>query len=107
LAYPVIFLLVALAQGLSAGIATIVAISAGKSDMDYTKRVAKNGFSLSLYSSIIIILLVYLFSGSLINLLSGNGLSLSAKGYAFEYLAWYMPGVFFLFCGQSYLAVLQ
>ncbi len=107
LAYPVTFLLVALAQGISAGIATIVAISAGKNEDGYIRRTAKSGFGLSFVFSLLIILLVYLFSGDIVSALSGGGISSAAKGYALEYLAWYMPGMFFLFCGQSYLAVLQ
>ena len=107
LAYPVTFLLVALVQGISAGISTIVAIAAGQKDSDYTRRVSINGFNLSFYSSLIIIVLFYVFSGNIVDLLAGNELSTAAKGYASEYLAFYMPGIFFLFCAQSYLAVLQ
>lgn len=107
LAYPITFLLVALVQGISTGIATIVAIAVGQKNLDYTRKVGRNGFNLSFYSSLIIIAIIYIFSGSIINMLAGNGLSIAAKGYASEYLAYYMPGVFFLFCAQAYLAVLQ
>jgi putative MATE family efflux protein len=107
LAYPVTFLLVALAQGVSAGIATIVAVSAGRNDTACTRSAAKNGFVLSFALSAVIIALVYAFQGSLIGALSGSGISQSARGYGSEYLTWYMPGMLFLFCGQSYLAVLQ
>lgn len=107
LAYPVTFLLVALAQGVSAGIATIVAISAGRNDSACTRSAAKNGLGLSFALSLVIVALVYAFQGGLISALSGSGISQSARGYASEYITWYMPGVLFLFCGQSYLAVLQ
>ena len=107
LTYPLVFLLVALAQGIGAGISTIVAIAVGKKDTAYTKTVGRNGFNLSFYSSLAIIALMYIFSGDIINLLAGNKLSAAAKGYASEYLAFYLPGVFFLFCAQAYLAVLQ
>lgn len=107
LAYPVTFLLVALIQGINAGIATIVAIAVGKNNLDYKKKVGRNGFNLSFYFSLIIITLFYVFSGNIINILAGNELSIAAKSYTYEYLAFYMPGVFFLFCAQAYLAVLQ
>ncbi|MGE5397987.1 MAG: MATE family efflux transporter [Chitinophagales bacterium] len=107
LAYPIAFLLVALIQGISAGISTIVAIAVGQKNSEYTKKVSRNGFNLSFYSSLIIIMLVYIFSGNIISLMAGNELSIATKGYAWEYLAFYMPGIFFLFCAQAYLAVLQ
>ncbi|HYE84503.1 MAG TPA: MATE family efflux transporter [Clostridia bacterium] len=107
LIYPVAFLLVALIQGISTGISTIVAIAAGRKDEEYTGEVGRTGFNMSFYSSMVIIILTYVFSGSIINLLAGNGISAAAKEYAMEYLMFYMPGIFFLFCAQAYLALLQ
>ncbi len=107
LTYPIPFLLVALAQGISAGIATIVAIAVGRGDQDYLHKVGKTGFNLSFYSSLIIVALVYVFSRGIVALLAGEQLSPAAQEYAVEYLAFYMPGVFFLFCAQALLAVLQ
>ncbi len=107
LAYPAAFLLVALAQGIGGGVATIAAIAAGQNDIGSVKASGRNGLWLGAASGLLITALVYLFRGPLVELLAGDSISGDAKAYAASYLMCYMPGVPFLFAAQALMAVLQ
>lgn len=107
LAYPAAFLLVALAQGIGGGVATIAAIAAGQNDGGAAKASGRNGLWLGAASGLLITALVCLFREPLVELLAGGSVSGDAKAYATGYLMCYMPGVPFLFAAQALMAVLQ
>ncbi|MBN2880663.1 MATE family efflux transporter [Candidatus Woesearchaeota archaeon] len=107
LVFPLFFLVVALAQGVSSGVGTLVAIYVGKKDTRHLNSVAKNGLFLSIVFAVLLWVLSRFFGSFMIDSIAGNNLSAQTLVYAKEYFFWVIPFVFFLFSAQVLFAVLQ
>jgi len=78
---PVYFLFVALSSGLGVGMSTLIARSIGEKNPDALRHGMSSGFLLALIIAAVTLPLGYVFTGPILALLAGKGMSPEALRY--------------------------
>lgn len=105
--FPIYFFFTALSIGLSNGISSLVARSIGAKDKETLDKTGDSGLTLSIVISILSIVLLYLFSDSIVKFLSPKTLSGQTILNAKSYLYYLIPGIGFLLIMQTLTGILQ
>ena len=105
--FPVYMLYMALGIGLFTGLSALVARGLGERNSFIIENTAITGLALALVVSVLLGIILYLFSGSIVALLTGTQVSTEATGYAHTYLLYIIPGLCFTLLTQSLLGVLM
>ena len=102
--FPVIFLAMAVASGLSVGISSMVARAIGEKNDDILGKTAESGLIIAIIMSSILIILFYVFADQVLNALGAKGdYSLHAK----EYLMFIIPAGVTMFVMHVFIGILQ
>ena len=95
--FPIIFLAIALGNGILIGVSSLVARGIGRKDHEILERTAESGFVIAAVFSVIILIVGYVFGARLVGLLGAAG---DYEKHALEYLYMITPAaviMFFLF----------
>lgn len=104
LVFPIIFLAIAVANGLMVGTSSMVARAIGEENHRILDDAAVSGVALASVLGLVFIILSYLFSDQIITLIGAQG---DFAVHAKEYLAYIIPGVFLIFVGNTLFGVIQ
>ncbi len=107
LVFPVFFILIALSQGLSTGVSTVVAISIGAGESGEAEKAGATGLVLSCGVAFLAIGLCWMWGDDLLLILAGNEVTPAAISHGKDYLFWLLPGFFLVFFGQTMFGILQ
>lgn len=107
LVFPIVFLIIAIANGLFTGISSYVAVAVGKRDYHEIAGATTSGSVLSLALSVVSMILLFAFYSPLVDALAGNGVSDEAVAYGKEYLIWIIPCTLWGLIAHALLGVLQ
>jgi putative MATE family efflux protein len=103
---PLMFLMVALAQGIGAGVSIEAGIAAGAKDRRRLEGIASSGLALALAGGIGVAALFLAFARPLIRLAAG-GAAAEILDAGSAYLRWLAPGLPCLFAGHALFALRQ
>jgi len=102
--FPIVFLAIAVSNGLSVGTSSMVARAIGENNHDVLDKTAESGMIISAILSIIFLVGTYVFDDNLIRLLGATG---DYAVHGKEYLQYIVPGVVVMFIGNILFGVLQ
>lgn len=102
--WPLIFLAMAVANGLAIGMSSLVARAIGEKNRSILNRTAESGLFIAIIASIVLVSVYYIFSSQLIGLLGAKGaFSVHAK----EYLMYIIPAGAVVFIMHVFIGILQ
>ncbi|HRX16123.1 MAG TPA: MATE family efflux transporter [Spirochaetota bacterium] len=107
LVFPLFFLYIALGSGIFNGISSLVARSIGAKDEKTLSRVADSGLLLSLIAAAATIIIAFLFSTPILNILAGSQISQEALGHAKDYFLYFSPGLSLMLIQMTLAGILQ
>ena len=102
--FPIIFLAIALSQGIVVGISSLVARGIGEKNLGVLNRAAESGLLLAVIFSAFFIVFGYLFDDLLIDLLGASG---DYRVHALEYFRYILPAAVLMFVGGVFNGILQ
>ena len=104
LIFPLIFLFIALGNGLSIGVSSLVARAIGENNHEILDKTAESGLFIGLLLSFFTVT-VFLFGGEqLVQLLGADG---DYYRHGYDYLIYLLPAAFFIFTGSTLIGILQ
>ena len=104
LIFPVVFLFIALANGLMIGVSSLVARAIGEKNREVLNRVADSGVALAVILGLIAVIAGYLASGSIIRIMGAEG---DYARHATDYFRWILPGLGAMLVMHVLIGVLQ
>jgi len=104
LVYPVLFMALAIANGLMAGISSLVARSIGKKDHQTLNDAAGCGLLIAVFLAGLLMLVFYLFGNSIVRLLGNDPEYIK---HALEYMYYVIPSGIPMFVGFVLMGILQ
>ncbi|MCG8454300.1 MAG: MATE family efflux transporter [Spirochaetales bacterium] len=104
LIFPVVFLFVAMANGLMIGVSSLVARAIGERDNGVLSRVADSGVALALVLGVLSVLLGYIFSDGIVSAMGAQG---DYARHALDYFQWILPGLGAMLTMQVLIGVIQ
>ncbi|MCK5157213.1 MAG: MATE family efflux transporter [Spirochaetales bacterium] len=102
--FPLIFLGIAVSNGLMVGTSSMVARAIGEKNHEVLDKTAESGIAISAIISIFFLIGTYLFDDKIIGLLGAEG---DYAVHGLEYLQYIVPGVVLMFIGNILFGVLQ
>lgn len=102
--FPVMFLFMALANGLMVGVSSLVARAVGERNHDVLNRVADSGVALGFGLGAVCVILGYVFLDPLVAAIGATG---DYAYYATSYFKWILPGLGAMLGFQVLIGVLQ
>ena len=104
LIFPLIFLFIALGNGLAIGVSSLVARAMGEENHEVLNKTAESGLFIGSILSILVLIILPLFGKDLVRLLGAEG-NYYIHGY--DYLMYLMPAALFIFSGSVLIGILQ
>ncbi len=104
LIFPLIFLFIALGNGLMVGVNSLVARAIGEKNSDVLDRAAESGFFIGLILTILSVGAVFLFGGNFVMRLGAEG---DYYIHGWNYLKHITPAAPFIFFGNVFIGILQ
>ncbi len=102
--FPVLFLAIALSNGVLIGISSLVARGIGENNKDIINRTTESGLFIALLLSFVIVFCAYFFSTGIMNALGAKG---NYRIHALEYFRYIIPVSVFMFAGSVFNGILQ
>jgi putative MATE family efflux protein len=102
--FPIIFLVIALSNGLMVGISSLVARAIGENNKKVLGKVAESGLAIGIGLSIIVVILSYLLDDQILRLLGAEG---DYFVHGLEYFRFIIPAAVLLFIGSVFSGILQ
>ena len=102
--FPVLFLAIALSNGVLIGISSLVARGIGESNKDIINGTTESGLFIALLLSFVIVFCAYFFSTGIMNALGAKG---NYRIHALEYFRYIIPVSVFMFAGSVFNGILQ
>lgn len=102
--FPIIFIAMALSNGLSVGMSALVAKGIGEKDDNIIYKTAESGLFIAAIMSLLLIILGYMFSDEIIYALGAKG---DYFKYGHEYFVYILPVTGFMFLGGVLSGILQ
>jgi putative MATE family efflux protein len=107
LVFPINMLFLAMGIGLFTGVSSVLARAFGEQNMGVIQKISKSSLSVTLLLSVSMTLLLYLFSGPVIEFLAGSQVRQATKELAQTYLWYVMPGFLLVMINQTLLGLLM
>jgi putative MATE family efflux protein len=107
LVFPVFFLFISLAGGLSIGVSSLVARAIGEKNQAALDRAVDSGLLISIIIAIATLVLGYVFGGDIIRALAGSGLTEEAVGIGLTFFRSLLPALGLMLVGNTLMGVLQ
>ena len=104
LIFPVVFIFMALANGIMIGVSSLVARAIGERNREVLNRVADSGIALALVLGVVTVVAGYLTADGLVRLMGAEG---DFARYALEYFRWILPGLGLMLSMHVLVGVLQ
>lgn len=104
LIFPVIFLAIAMANGVMVGVSSLVSRAIGERNRKVLNRVADSGLAMGLVLGFLFIIAGYAFSDELVILM---GAEADYASYALEYFRWILPGLGLMVAFHVLIGVVQ
>ncbi len=104
LIFPVVFIFVALANGIMIGVSSLVARAIGERNHEVLNRVADSGLAMGLVLGIVTVVAGYLTDDGLVRLMGAQG---DYAKHALAYFRWILPGLGFMLSMHVLIGVLQ
>jgi putative MATE family efflux protein len=92
LIFPILYLFYATGNGISTGMASLIARGIGKNDLGTIHMAADSGLFLVLFLCCVTLPLGFLFSNEIMELLAGKELGMEALSYGRTYFLYLLPG---------------
>ncbi|OQY34186.1 MAG: hypothetical protein B6241_05730 [Spirochaetaceae bacterium 4572_59] len=104
LIFPLVFLFIALGNGLSIGVSSLVARAIGEKNHEVLDKTAESGFLIGIILSILTIVLVLIWGKDLVSMLGATG---DYYTHGYNYLIYLLPSALFIFTSSSLIGILQ
>ncbi|MDC7240728.1 MAG: MATE family efflux transporter [Spirochaetales bacterium] len=104
LIFPLIFLFIALGNGIMVGVSSLVARAIGEENRSVLNRTAESGLALSLVLTVLCLTVVSIWGDSLVGMMGAEG-DFYTHGY--NYLVYIAPAALFIFFGNVFIGILQ
>ncbi|MCK5740422.1 MATE family efflux transporter [bacterium] len=104
LIFPLLFIAIALSNGLMVGISSLVARGIGEKNHDVLDKTAESGLAVGFILSVIIVVGSYLFDKELITMLGAEG---DLYQHALDYFHFIIPGTAIIFMVHVFGGILQ
>ncbi|MBX4132138.1 MATE family efflux transporter [Frischella sp. Ac48] len=106
LLFPLFFVFEAIASGLAVGLSTTTGRLIGEKRFNHYQNLGVTGVVIALLLTVPFMIMCYAFGPQIINLLSGDKLSLEATVYSLQFLYSLAPGLLFIILLQVYGGIL-
>lgn len=104
LIFPVMFIAIALANGVMVGVSSLVSRAIGEKNTEVLNRVADSGLALGLFIGLFIVLAGYLSADGLV---SAMGAEADYAFYALAYFRWILPGLGLMIAFHVLIGIVQ
>ncbi|MDC7234074.1 MAG: MATE family efflux transporter [Spirochaetales bacterium] len=104
LIFPLIFLFIALGNGIMVGVSSLVARAIGEKNQKVLDRTAESGMVISIVLSFFSLIVMILWAEPLVHTMGAEG-DYFTHGY--NYLIYIAPAAFFIFFGNVFIGILQ
>ncbi len=104
LIFPLIFLFIALGNGIMVGVSSLVARAIGERNHSVLNRTAESGLALSLVLTIFCLTAVGFWGDSLVHMMGATG---DYYTHGYNYLIYIAPAALFIFFGNVFIGILQ
>lgn len=104
LIFPLIFLFIALGNGLMVGVSSLVARAIGEGNKDVLNKTAESGLIISAFLTILCFGVLILFAAPVVRAVGASG-DYFTHGY--NYLIYVAPAAIFIFFGNVFIGILQ
>ncbi|MBN1646712.1 MAG: MATE family efflux transporter [Spirochaetales bacterium] len=102
--FPIIFLAMAIANGLAVGVSSLVARAIGEKNHDILNKTAETGLFMAAIASAVLIIVFYIFTDDMIRLLGASG---DYFLHAREYMLYIIPAGVVVFVMNVFIGILQ
>lgn len=102
--FPILFIAMALANGLSVGMSALVSRGIGEKDNSIMNKTAESGLFLAFIVTVVMLLVCYIFDEELVKMLGAEGEYLK---YGLEYFQYILPVAGFMFFSHVLGGILQ